>query len=241
MELLVDIFNTLLYQPLFNVLILLYKYLPGRDFGIAIIVLTLLIKLAFYPLGAKAIRAQKNLISLQPKIEELKKRHKDDKEKLAVETIALYKREKINPFSGFLPLLVQLPILIAIYQVFWRGFGPEQLEILYGFVARPGHIDTTFLGQIDLASPNIFLAAIAGLTQFFQTKMLSFPKPRKGGQRSEDFYGIMQKQILYFLPAVTFLILWGLPSAIGLYWAVTSLFAIFQQYLVNKNQAAKPV
>ena len=235
MEFLVNTFNLILYQPLFNALILLYEYFPGRDFGLAVIVLTILIKAVLYPLGAQAIRAQKNLAQLQPKVEALQKKYKNDKEKLVKETLELYKREKINPFSGFLPLLVQLPILIAIYQVFWRGFGAEQMALLYGFVPRPERFDTTFFGALDLASPNFFLAVFAGITQFFQTKMIT-PQTGSGQALSKgtDFSKMMQKQILYFLPALTVLILWKLPSAIGLYWVVTSLFTIFQQYLISK-------
>ncbi|TSC75918.1 MAG: preprotein translocase subunit YidC [Parcubacteria group bacterium Gr01-1014_30] len=237
MEFLVNAFNLTLYQPLFNALILLYEYFPGRDFGLAVIVLTLLIKVILYPLGVQAIRAQKNLAQLQPKVEALQKKHKDDKEKLVKETLELYKKEKINPLSGFLPILIQLPILIAIYQVFWRGFGPEQMAYLYRFVPRPEQFDTTFLGALDLASPNFFLAALAGVTQFFQTKMIT-PTPKVGvgaSPKTADFSKMMQKQMLYFLPAVTVLILWKLPSAIGLYWAATSLFTILQQHLVSRK------
>ena len=235
MSFLGDFFNAILYQPLFNALILLYEYLPGRDFGVAIIALTLLIKLVLYPLGSMAIKAQKNLSQLQPKVEEIQKKYKQDKERLVKETLALYKKEKINPFSGLLPLLIQLPILIAFFQVFWRGFSQEQLKYLYSFVPLPGLIDTSFLGIMDLATPNFALAVLAGVAQFWQTKMMTPHQKIGGGQapsKTPDFSKMMQKQMLYFLPVLTVLILWRLPSAIGLYWAVTSLFTIGQQYLV---------
>lgn len=235
MSFLVDAFNTILYQPLFNALILLYEYLPGRDFGIAVILLTLLIKTLLYPLGAQAIKAQKGLSGLQPKMEEIRKKYKNDKEKMVKETLELYKREKINPFSGFLPLLVQLPILIAIFQVFWRGFGPEQLNYLYAFVPRPEIIDPTFLGYLDLSQPSFALALIAGAAQFFQTKMITPPTSLGQAPGKADFSKMMQKQMLYFFPVFTVLILWRLPSAIGLYWAVTSVFTIGQQYLTSRK------
>jgi YidC/Oxa1 family membrane protein insertase len=224
-------FNLILYQPLFNALILLYLYLPGRDFGIAVIVLTILTKVIFYPLGAKAIRSQKNLQELQPKLQEIQSRYKEEKERQVKETMELYKREKINPFSGCLPLLIQLPILIALYQVFWKGLQPEQMANLYSFVANPGTIDPTFFGIINLSKPNIYLAVFAGISQFVQTKMTS-PKSQKPRAGSSQMGEIMQKQMLYFFPAFTVLILWNLPSAIGLYWLVSTIFSIIQQYLI---------
>ena len=233
MDLIINLFNTFLYQPLFNALILLYEYLPGRDFGLAVIVLTILIKFLFYPLGSKAIKSQKALQSLQPKMKEVQEKYKDDKERQAKEMLALYKREKINPFSGFVPILIQLPVLIALYRVFWRGLQPEQMALLYNFVPSPGVINFSFMGIIDLAQPSSILAVLAGIFQFFQVKMtVSKTKKSKGS----DFSRIMQNQMQYFLPAFTVLILFKLPAAIGLYWLVTTLFTIVQQYFLLRKQ-----
>lgn len=235
MNLLITIFNTILYQPLFNALILLYIFLPGHDFGIAVIVLTVLLKLIFYPLGSQAFRSQKALSSLQPKIAEVQRQHKDNKEKQARATMELYQKEKINPFSGCLPLLIQLPILIALYQVFWKGLQPEQMSFLYSFVPHPGTIDPSFLGIINLSKPNMFLAFFAGISQFFQSKMIMPKTQAKVKENVPGIAGMMQKQMLYFFPVFTVFILWGLPSAIGLYWVVTTIFSIIQQYLVFKK------
>jgi len=95
---LIDTFNIVLYQPLFNALIILYQYLPGQDFGIAVIILTIIIKVVFYPLGAKGIQSQRALQGLQPKVKEIQERYKNDKARQAKETMELYKRENINPF-----------------------------------------------------------------------------------------------------------------------------------------------
>ena len=240
MEFFINAFNTLLYQPLFNALIFLYQVIPGQDFGIAIIVLTILIKIIFYPLTTKAIKSQRALAELQPKIQEIQQKFKENKEKQAKEMIALYQREKINPFSGCLPLLIQLPILIALFQVFIKGFGPEQMELLYGFIPCPGVINFYFLGTVNLIEPNIIMALLAGITQFFQSKML-IPKLKKqqGEGKMAQFSVIMQKQMIYFMPFFTVLILLGLPSAMGLYWLVTALFSIGQQRLIIKNQNEK--
>src|SRR3989338_1999815 len=110
-----QIFNTIFYQPLLSALLFIYQRLPGHDLGVAIILLTLLIKLLLYPLGAKAIKSQKALQELQPKMKEIQERFKNDKNTQAKETMELYKREKINPFSSFGLLIVQLPILFALF------------------------------------------------------------------------------------------------------------------------------
>lgn len=225
-------FNTLLYQPLFNGLILLYLYLPGHDFGIAVIVLTILIKLILYPLGAQAIRSQKTMATIQPKMKAIQEQFKNDKEKQAKATMELYRREKINPLSSLLPLLIQLPILFALYRLFWRGFDGGQLNLLYGFVPNPGQINTTFLGIVDLAGPSTVLAVLTGVVQYLQTK-LAVQKPAAG---KKDVAQMMQKQMLYFLPIFTVFILWRLPSAVALYWLTTTLFTIVQQWLILKKQ-----
>ena len=126
MDLLITAFNEILYRPLFNILVLLYNIIPGDDLGIAIIVLTIGIKLVLYPLNQKAIKSQKALQELQPKIKEIQKKYKD-KTQQAEELLKLYKEAKINPFSGFLPLLIQIPILIALYKVF-LGINGNQLN-----------------------------------------------------------------------------------------------------------------
>ena len=245
MEFLINAFEILLYQPLFNALIFLYQTIPGQDFGIAIIVLTILIKVVFYPLTTMSIKSQRVLAQLQPKIQEIQKKFKKDKERQAKEMMVFYKKEKINPLSGCFPMLIQLPILIALFQVFIRGFGPEQMELLYGFVTDPGVINFYFLGTVNLIEPNIIMALLAGIAQFFQSKMMipKIKKIKQGEGQMAQFSAVMQKQMGYFMPIFTVFILLGLPSAMGLYWLVTALFSTGQQHLVLKllkSQNEKP-
>src|SRR3989338_5532660 len=155
MEFFTDIFKAIFYQPLLDAIVLIYKYLPGHDFGVAVIILTVLIKFILYPLSAKGIKSQKALQDLQPKIKELQEKFKDDKARQTKEVMDLYKKEKINPFSGFLLLLVQLPILFALFRVFSKGF--EGL----------GEIDATFLGIMNLAEKSVVLVALSGIAQFW--------------------------------------------------------------------------
>lgn len=239
MDFLINLFNIVLYQPLFNALVFLYQYLPGHDFGVAVILLTVLIRLVLYPSMAKSLKSQKVLAGLQPKIKKIQEEFKDDRERQAKETMALYQREKINPLGGCLPLFVQLPILIALYRVFWKGFETNELNNLYVFIPRPEQIDPSFLGLINLAAPSIVLALLAGVSQFLQTRYQNRLSPRPTGKGSADqFSSLMQKQMMYFFPVFTVFILWRLPAAIGLYWIATSLFSVLQQYLIFKSKKA---
>ena len=236
MSFIVTIFNEVLYRPLFNALVLLYQHIPGADFGVAIIVLTILIKLLFYPLGSKSIKSQKALNEIQPKIKEIQEKYKDDKEKQGKEMMELYKKEKINPFSGCLPILIQLPVLIAMYRVFWGGLDPSRLSLLYSFVPSPGEINSMFLGLVDLARPNIVIALLVGIFQFLQIKFIT-PKDKK---KADDFSAKMQKQMMYFMPVFIVVILWRLPSALALYILTTVLFTILQQWLIIKKSDVEP-
>lgn len=235
-EFFVTIFNDILYQPLFNALIFLYNTIPGHDFGISIIILTIVIRIILYPLLKKSITSQKALQDLQPKIEEIQKKFKDNQEAQTKEIFEIYKKEKINPFSGLALALLQLPILFALYRVFQHGFDPQQLHNLYVFVKNPGTINHLFLSLIDLSKPNIVLAILAGFTQFFQTKMMFKKNPQAASKKKEgDFSQALQSQMLYILPFFTLFILWRLPAALGLYWTAGSVASIIQQYIILKK------
>jgi YidC/Oxa1 family membrane protein insertase len=227
-----SIFDTIFYKPLFNILILFYQYIPGHDFGVAIILLTVSIRFLLYPLGATAIKSQKVFQDIQPKIKEIQKKYKDDKEKQMQATLELYKEAKINPFSSLLPLLIQLPILYALYRVFWKGLNAAELVNIYGFVPKPESINSVFVGFMSLDKPNLILAVLCGITQFFQVKMLT-PTIKKG-EETDRFSAMLQKQTLYFFPAIIVLMLFRIPSAIGLYWLTTTIFSIIQQYVTLK-------
>lgn len=235
-----NIFHTFFYQPLFNALIFLYELIPGGDFGLAIILLTLLIRALLFPLNAKSIRSQKAISDLEPKLQAIRKKFEGNKEKIAKETMRIYQEAKINPFSGLVLVLIQLPILIALYRVFTKSVFVEELQYLYSFISRPQEIKPNFL-MTDLSQPNALLAAGAGILQFLQTKMQSSSskkaKTETGNQ--SDFSQVLQKQMLYFFPAFTFLILLRIPSAISLYLAASAIFSILQIFYVQKKEIRK--
>jgi YidC/Oxa1 family membrane protein insertase len=240
-------FFQIFYQPLLNALIVIYNYLPSHNFGLAVIVLTVLIRFLLYPLASESIRIQKLTADLQPKIREIKVKYKNDKEKQTLLTMDLFKENKLDPLKGILLVLIQVPIMIGLYYVFFYGITPEILTKLYPSVSNPGTIDSNFFGLADLAKGSLLMALIAGVLQYFQTKMVSDLTPRvqnKGGEvdMMEEMQSQMQKYMLYVFPAISVFIFWKLPSALSLYWITSGIFSITQQYLVLRKFApAKPV
>ena len=229
------LFNEIFYKPLFNGLIFLYNIIPNHDMGISIIVLTIIIRLILWPLTNKGIKSQKALAALQPKIEEIKKKFKD-REAQAKALMAVYSENKINPLSGILPLLIQIPIIFALWRVFLNSINSD-FSSIYPFIQAPAEIQTVFLGLFDLTKRNMLLAVIAGVLQYFQTKMVmpSFAKATDGKPSDAiNFSQVMSKQMLYFGPVISMVIFWTLPAALPLYWIVVTLMTILQQYL-NKN------
>lgn len=236
MSILSIIFNELLYRPLFNGLVFLYNILPGHDLGIAIIVLTVALRLLMYPLFQKSIKSQKELAVLQPKIKELQKKYHRDKEKQAKALMGLYKEHGVNPMSGCLPLLIQLPILFAFFRVLWTGLDPNRLNGLYWFVKNPGMINPLFLGLINLAEKSPLLAILAGIAQFIQSKMTMPKRDRDESRKELDFAQMMSTQMVYMMPILTVLIAWNLPAGLPLYWLTLTVFGIGQQYLTMRKK-----
>lgn len=224
-------YNNIIYYPLLNLLVWFYNIIPGHDIGIVIVLLTLLIRLALAPSFHKSLKSQKAMNDLQPKLNELREKHKDDKEAQARAMMGLYKEHKINPLGSCLPLLIQLPILIGLYQVFSKALGGHELLGLYSFVKSPGTINPLFLGLINLAKPSIALGVLAGLAQFWQSKMM-MPKT----QSADSTTKIMSMQTTYVLPVVSAIIAVRLPAGLPLYWIVTTLFAVGQQYYINRSK-----
>ena len=224
----IEFFKVILYEQLLELLVFFYEIIPGNDLGIAIIFLTLSIKLLLLPLSLKAVKGQKELKELQPKLDLIKKKYADDKQKQTKAIMALYKENKVNPFSSCLPLLIQLPILIAVFQVFRTGLTSVDLNTLgFGFLA--------------LEEPNILLAAITGAMQYFQTKMLSSSTPppavaQKEGVKDESMMTTMNKQMRFMMPVMTVIIGSTLPSGLMLYWLVGIIFTLVEQKIIFKRK-----
>jgi len=246
------IFDVLLFNPLLNSLVFIYKYIP--DLGVSIIILTVVIKLILYLPSRSSIRSQKSLQAIQPKLQELQKKYKNNKEELGRQTIKFYKENKVNPFSSCLPLLIQLPILIALYRVFIAVAGTDpatyillgdQLEHLYAplrdiFSQIP--IDPHFVGIFDLSQKgNWVLAILAGAAQFWASKMLMAKRPPKvPGAKDEAMTASLNKNMMYFMPIITVVFAYNFPAGLALYWLFSTLFQVAQQYYIfkkdNKNK-----
>jgi len=227
------IFNEILYRPIFNALVFLYNTIP--DFGIAIILLTIIIKLVLLPLSHKSIKSRHEMAKLQPQIKELQKKHKK-KDEQSKELMKLYKEHNINPLSGCLPLLIQLPILIALYRVLINILKPESLTALYVSVANPGVINGLSLGILDLSKNSPVLAILAGISQFFYSKITMKYSPQTETKKEGfNIQNMMGKQMIYFMPVITVLIAWNFPAGLPLYWIISTLLGLAQEHYLAKK------
>ena len=228
-----EFFLTFLYQPLFNSLAWLYENVAFEDLGVAIIILTLIIRLLLFPLFQNTVKHQQITQNLQPEIKKIQKKYKDDKEAQAKGIIELYGKHKVNPMTPLIALVVQLPIIFVLYRIFINGFSNGALDLLYPWIQLPTVPEQTFLGIVDLTQSSILIALIAAVLQYVQGK-LSLRKKKKGdGELSKAEK--MGKKMVLFMPAFTLAILFNLPAAVGIYWSTTTIFSIFQQALVTKS------
>jgi YidC/Oxa1 family membrane protein insertase len=228
------LYQIIAYQPILNVLAFLYNH--TLDLGVSIILLTILIKLFLWPLSRKAIKSQKEMQEIQPKLDALKKQYADNKEALGKATMDLYKEHKINPLSSCLPLLIQLPFLFAVFRVLRVGMS-EDLYLVYSFLTKPTNFQAISFGFMDLSKPNIYLAVLAGLAQFVQSKMMLAKNNKTTGSAApeENMTAMMNKQMVYIFPAMTIIFGFSLPGGLTLYWFMFTFFTIIQQYLVLRS------
>lgn len=226
-------YHEVIYRPLLNGLVGIYLLLPYRDLGLAIIVLTLLVRLILHHSFAAAIRSQRAMAKIAPRLREIQERHKSNREAAAAATMALYREEGVHPLSGCLPLLIQLPVLIGLYRVFWKGIALEDHSLLYSFLPALDVFDPVAFGLFNLAQPSIVLAAAAGASQFLQS--LTMPQPPVSSSAAGDFSSAMAWQARYVFPVIIAAISWSLPSALAFYWTVFNLLAILHQRLIERR------
>jgi YidC/Oxa1 family membrane protein insertase len=237
------LFNTALYNPIYNLLVYLIDIIPGGDVGLAVIFLTIIVKLVLYPISLGAVKTQMKMKLVEPELKKIQETYKDKKEELASKTFEIYRKNKINPFSSIIILFIQIPVIFALYFAIWKGLPVIKTDILYSFVPNPDQVSMNFLGIIDVSQSKVFiLAFIAGITQFFQAKlaMPDFKKPEaKTGSKEISFKDEMMKgmhvQVRYVLPVLTFFIAYGLISVVAIYWTISNLFAIGQEYYIRKR------
>lgn len=242
--------GTFFYQPIYNGLIYIVSIMPGHNLGLAIILLTIILRLLLFIPAQRGLESQRKLQDLQPRIKKLQEQYKNNQQKLAQETFALYKEYKVNPLGSCLPLVIQLPILIALFYVIQTGLNPDNVHLLYTFQQTfdLSLINTNFFGLLNLTERNILVLPliVAGL-QFFQMKLAT---ARKKNQQQQNTKQIEKKKeskakgaemematqmMTYIMPIMIALFTASVPSGVGLYWGTSTVFGIGQQLYVNKR------
>lgn len=233
-------FNTLLYQPLLKALMFLTQLLGG-SLGMAIIILTALIRAILIPLTLPAQRSAQKMKDLKPHLDELKRKHGQDKRRLQQEQLNLYKEHGVNPAAGCLPTIVQFAILIALYRVF--------IDFIANGTNGTLQANMRFF-WLDLSQPDplYILPILAGVSQLVLSQMLMTAKEHHTGKelkpavekkekaKEEDTLELaetLQQQMLYIMPVMTVLIALRLPSALAVYWIATTVFSLVQQYMTS--------
>ncbi len=241
---------TIFVQPEINLLVFFYSIIPGHDFGVAIILLTVVIRLIVWPLQSQTLRNQKALNKIQPEIKAIQAKYKNDPAKMQKMLQELYKEKEVNPFSSCLPSLIQLPLLFALFYAIrpfgnaayidvtnhaaglWNDIYPWLRNIPFVKDALSQPISTDLFGIVNLTKPNWILALVAAGTQLVQSKMIM---PKHNLDQSQK----IMNQTLYLFPVMTFIIGLSFPSALPLYWIVQTLMMILQQYLIMHRDIDK--
>lgn len=238
------IWHTVFFDPIYNLLVYFIDTVRGGDVGLAIIATLIVVKMFLLPLSIKAAKTQKIMREIEPKLKELKEKYKDDRQTQTIEMMALYKEAKLNPFASIVLIFLQIPIVIALYLAVSKGGGVPlpaiNTALLYSFVPEPVTVSTNFLGLIDITGRSILLAIAAGFTQFLFTKM-SLPKlaPRDENAApnfKDDFARNMHMQMKYVMPVLITFIAYSISTAIALYFLVSNLVAIAQEFYVRKHR-----
>jgi YidC/Oxa1 family membrane protein insertase len=237
------IWTTVFFQPIYNVLIFIASVVPFNDLGLAIILLTILIRTILLLPSQKALKSQRKMNELQPKLAKIKEKYKDNQEMIAKETMALWKEYKVNPFGSCLPLLIQFPVLIALFYVIQDGLNPNNAFLLYEPLKHFSlqNIHVNFLNILDLTKINsIVLPLFVGGLQFLQMKLtMATKKDKKEDNNEKKAKGsemeMAGKTMMYIMPVMIAIFTASVPAGVGLYWSVSTIYGIAQQIVVNKQ------
>lgn len=217
-----NLFNTIFFEPIFGLLVFIYENVAFNNLGLSIIILTVIIRVVLLPFFYKGAKDQALVQRIQPHVEKIRKDHKDNKEKQVQALMALYKEHKLNPFSGLLILIIQLPIFIALFHIF------RSSDLIIETFDNP-----LLFGLINLGEASVILAIAAAGLQYLQGKVALSKRVGKTKDPLAGFGAIM----VYFAPILSFVILISLPSALALYWVVSTIFSLGQQIVINKRLA----
>lgn len=235
----ITFFRTIFFEPLYNLLVHLINIIPSHSIGWAVIIVTVLVKLILLPFQIKTVVSQIQLKNIQPEIDRIREETKDKTDQ-ARKTMELYKKYGVNPLSGCLPVLIQIPVVISLYYVFFQGFSFNP-EILYSGVTIPETVKTTFLGA-NLDGKSLGLAILAGITQFFQIVITNKRAVVQNGAGIQAQIGkSLQFQMKYILPVFITLIAYRISGAVALYWVVNNVVSILIEVIIAKKYTKKPI
>lgn len=240
-----QIFRTFISKPLLNGLVFIASHMPGYSLGLAIILLTILVKLILFIPTQHAMEGQRKMQAVQPKMDALKAKYKDDPKKMQEATMKIWKEHKINPMQSCLPILIQFPILIGLFYTIQDGSVLAlSRHLLYEqYIDLSWSFGTYFLGM-DLTKPNIaVMPLLLVLLQFAQMKLAFAMSDRKKAKQSEKVkkteamsqQEVQQRVMLYGLPLMIGFFAINFPAAVSLYWGVSTVFGIVQQVYVNRK------
>jgi len=228
-------FHIALYQPIYNLLIFFVDIVPGADMGIAVILVTIVIRLIIAPLSISAAKTQRRMKFVEPQLLAVKEKYKDDKGKQAEETMKVYKNNGIKPFASIGAAFLQLPVIIALYMVFRKeSLLHANVSLVYHFISLPTTISPLFLHYFTIAGHNIFLAILAGIGQFAQAH-LTIPMPAKqtgAASGSQDFARALALQSRVVLPVLIAVFAYT-SGAVALYFITSSIVGILQEFYVR--------
>jgi YidC/Oxa1 family membrane protein insertase len=238
------IWHTVFFDPVYNGLVYFIDIIPGGDVGLAIIATVAVVKLILFPLSLKAIKTQKLMKELEPKLKAIKEQFKDKREEQAKAMMAVYKEAGMNPFASIALIFIQLPFVIALYLAVSSGGGialPEiNTAILYTFVPEPVIVSMNFLGQLDITGKSLALALLAGITQYITMYYAMPPLPPKvagaPADFKDDFMRNMQLQMKYVMPIMIVFIAYTFSAAIALYFVVSNVVTLIQEIFVSKHR-----
>lgn len=232
-------FQTFLVEPIYNAFIFFVGIMPGGDAGLAIIAITLVMRIVLYPVFTASIRTQMGMQAMQPELEEVAEKFKNDKAALAHERLALLRKHKVNPLSGILALAVQLTLIIALYfALFQEGFPEVNTDLLYSFVSVPTAISTNFFGLLDLLTPNhILLALLVAASQYLAIRLTlrRTPLPASAAPEKVAMMRMQQNMMLYVMPAAMAGVSYFFAGAIGLYFLAGNVISIGQEWLIRNK------
>lgn len=237
-------FHSVLYVPLYNLLAFLVGVVPGGDFGIAVILVTIIVRLILWPLSMSAAKSQKAMKAMEPEMKAIREKYKDDSETQMKEMMALYKKYDVHPAASLLPVIIQLPIIIGLYWVIRTKTLPQvDPALLYPFVHAPLSASVAFFGIASITSHSLVLAVLAGLSQLAQA-WYAIPVPpaaaEVGSSPGDDFARSMALQMRFVLPVIIGVVAYS-SGAIALYLITTSLISIFQEFIVRRRKNGLPV